>query len=114
MKKQINLKKYLQSGITLLKKNEPVVLTIIFLGILADIFLISGSSDPKIFGILGLYVISIRLYKLRSRLTFIVSLLLLGIMFVEYVFSGPSANTEKAAVWLVFFIAIGIIQQWRE
>ena len=114
MKKQINFNRYLQNGITFLKRNKPVVLTVIFLGILSDIFLLFGSSDTRIFGILGLYVISILLYKLKSRLTFTVSLFLLGIMFFEFLFFGPSANTEKAAVWLFFFLGIGIIQGWRE
>ena len=114
MKKRISFNRYLQNSIAFLKRNKPVVLTVIFLGILADVFLISGSSDARIFGILLLYVISIRLYKLRSRITFIVSLFLLGIMFVEFLLFGSSANTEKAAVWLVFFIASGIVQQWNE
>lgn len=114
MSKQINFNKYLQNGIAFLKRNKPVVLTVIFLGILADIFIVSGSSDFRIFGILFFYIISIRLYKLKSRLTFTASLMLLGIMFVEFLLFGFSANTEKAAVWLFFFLGIGIIQQWRE
>ena len=103
-----------QNAVAFLKRNKTVVLTVIFLGILADILLISGSSDARIFGILFFYIVSIHIYKLKSRLTFIVSLMLLGIMFVEFILSGPSANTEKAAVWLVLFMAVGIIQQWRE
>lgn len=114
MEKQINFNRYLQSGMAFLKRNKPVVLTIIFLGILADIFITSGSSDSRIFGILFFYIISVWLYKLKSRLTFTVSLLLLGIMFVEFILSGSSANTEKATVWLFFFLGIGIIQGWRE
>lgn len=100
--------------IIFLKKNKPVVLTLIFLAIIADIIFISGSSDLRIFGILGLYVAAISFYKLKSRLTFLLSLVLLGVMFVEFLFTRTSESTEKAAVWLVLFLFIGIIQQWRE
>jgi len=95
-------------------KNKPVFLTIIVLAVLADILLIPQSSDIRIFLTLGLYGISIMLYKLTGRYTFLFCLVLLGIMFIEFLFTSTSESTEKAAVWLYLFLAIGIIQKLRE
>ena len=114
MIRKISGKKYFNNGLLLLKKNKSVVLSVILLGILADIFFVSGSSDLRIFSIITFYVISIWLYRLKSRITFLLCLMLLGLMFIEFLLSGASERTEKAAVWLVLFLAIGIIQQWRE
>ena len=95
-------------------QNKPVFLTIIVLAVLADILLIPQSSDIRIFLILGLYGISIMLYKLTGRYTFLFCLVLLGIMYIEFLFTGTSQATEKAAVWLYLFLAIGIVQKLRE
>lgn len=114
MIRKISGKKYFNSGLLLFRKNKLVVLTILLLGVVGDIFFISGSSDLRIFSIITLYVIGIWLYKLNSRIIFLLCLVLLGIMFIEFLLSGTSERTEKAAVWLVLFLAIGIIQQWRE
>ncbi len=114
MIKKILDSRYGKKGVLWFKNNKPVVLSVIFLGIIADTLLIKGNSDLRIFGILGLYVAAISFYKLKSRLTFLLGLVLLGVMLVEFIFTGTSESTEKAAVWLVFFLLIGIIQQWRE
>ncbi|MEK7502017.1 MAG: hypothetical protein AAB609_00665 [Patescibacteria group bacterium] len=95
-------------------KNKPVLLTIVVLAVLADILLIPESSDIRIFITLGLYGISIMLYKLAGRYAFLFCLVLLGIMYIEFLFTGTSPATEKAAVWIFFFLLIGIIQQWKE
>jgi len=105
---------YGKKSLLFFRNNKPVVLPIIFLGILADILFIKGNSDLRIFGILGLYVAAAFLYKFKSRLTFLLALVLLGVMFAEFIFTGTSESTEKAAVWLFFFLLIGIIQQWKE
>ncbi len=93
---------------------KDVVLATIFLSIVADILLISDSLDFRIYGILFLYILSILFYRLSSKTTFRLSLILFGIMFLKFIFSGTSSETEKAAVWIFFFLAIGIIQQFRE
>lgn len=111
---KMKVRKYFKSLLLLLRKNKEVILTIILLTIPADIFLMKGSSDFRIFGILGLYIASILFYRLRSRLTFSFSLVLLGGMFVSFIFNGTSESTEKAAVWLFFFLLTGIIQQLKE
>lgn len=114
MIKKILNSAYGKKSVLWFKNNKPVVLSVIFLGILADTLFIKGNSDLRIFGFLGVYVAAISFYKLKSRLTFLLGLVLLGAMFVEFIFTGTSESTEKTAVWLVFFLLIGIIQQWRE
>jgi hypothetical protein len=104
----------MNKGIWFLKKNKPVVITLIFLAIFADIIFITGNSDIRIFGILGTYIMAVFFYKLKSRLTLLFGLALLGIMYIEFLFTRTSESTENAAVWLYLFLAIGIIQKLRE
>lgn len=109
--KKINnkyIKKILFNG------NKNVFLTTIFLGVFGDIFFLSGSSDSFIFGILGVSLMTIYFYKLSSRIIFIFCLLLLGVMFVQFVVGNTSAVTEKTAVWWFLFTVIGIFRQWTE
>ncbi|MFZ5845156.1 MAG: hypothetical protein ACOY0S_01670 [Patescibacteria group bacterium] len=97
-----------------LKTNQLLVLTLLFLVPLADSLSSGKSSDLLIFGILALYFLFSRIYKISSKITFYFCLSLLGVMFVEFLLLGPAPKTEKAAVWLVLFLLLGIIQQWRE
>ena len=93
---------------------KAVVLATIFLSIIADILIVADGSDFRIYGILALYILGILFYKLNSSTTFRLALVLLALMFIEFIFTGTSQKTEKAAVWLFFFVAIGIIQQFKE
>lgn len=93
---------------------KPYILCTVFLALIADIFLLVGNSDLRFFGISLLFLISAIFYRFSSKLTFILCLVLLGIMYVSFLISGPSALTEKVAVWLVLFMIVGIIQQWNE
>ncbi len=97
-----------------LKENKKTVLTLLVTVIFADIIFLNKSSDLIIFSVLILYSVAIKIFNLKSRLAFFISLFLLVMMFSSYLFSGTSVSTEKAAVWLILFLAIGIIQQWRE
>ncbi|MBI3380148.1 hypothetical protein HY029_05325 [Candidatus Gottesmanbacteria bacterium] len=100
--------------LNILQQYKQVILTAIFLGICADILFLKESSDLRIFTILGIYIASISFFKLSSRFTFILCLLVLAIMYVEFLLTGPSENTEKAAVWLFFLIGTGVVQQLKE
>lgn len=97
-----------------LRQYKQVVLTIVFLGICADILFLKESSDFRIFALLGIYIASIVIYRLSSRFTFILSLFVLVIMYIEFLLTGTSENTEKAAVWLFFLMGTGAVQQFRE
>lgn len=97
-----------------LKENKKTVLTLFVVAIFGDILFLNKSSDLIIFGILILSVFFIKIFELKSKLTFLLCLALLTTMFFNYLFTGTSASTEKAAVWLVLFLIVGVIQQWRE
>ena len=98
----------------LLKKNKLLLIMVIVSLILSDILFMFGSSDIRIFTFLTLYVFISFLYKSKHRLTFSLCLVFLAVLFAEFIESGTSEKTEEAAVWLVLFLAVGIIQQWRE
>lgn len=97
-----------------LRENKKTVLTLFVVAIFADIFFLNKSSDLIIFSILVLYLFFIKIFELKSKLTFLLSLVLLTVMFFDYLLTGTSVSTEKAAVWLILFLIIGVIQQWRE
>lgn len=97
-----------------LKENKKIVLALLVVSIFVDIFFVKTSSDIVIFGILLLYGIFIKMFQIKSRRTFFLCLALLVAMFINFLFTGTSIPTEKAAVWLVLFMALGIFQQWRE
>ncbi len=91
-----------------------IFLLLIF-GLLArDIFVLSSQSDVKYFGITILFYIIALFYGWKSRFTFIICLLLLLIMYVKFLQTGPSITTEKTAVWLFLFMVVGMLQQWKE
>lgn len=112
---QTSLKKVLgKKTNAILDAKIPFLLTVVAAGILADIFFIPGSSDLRIFSILILYWLTTKIHNLKSQFTFYVDLGLLILTYIEYILSGPSAETEKAAVWFVLFLLIGIIAKWKE
>lgn len=95
-------------------KNQLIILPILFLALFLDIFALVGVSDIRFFGITGIFLISVFLYQIDSKFTFILCLLLLIIMYISFLSSGPSVFTEKVAVWIVLFLIVGILQQWYE
>lgn len=72
------------------------------------------SSDFVIFSALLCYGFFIKIFRIKSTVTFLLCLGLLALMSIEYLFTGASISTEKVAVWLILFFGIGVIQQWRE
>ena len=101
-------------AILVLKKNKSLLIMAIAFLILSDILFLFGSSDIRIFIFLTLYVFISFLYKSKHRLTFLLCLVFLAVLFAEFIKSGASEKTEEAAVWLVLFLVVGIIQQWKE
>lgn len=97
-----------------LRENKKIVLVLLAVYIFVDIFFVKASYDLVIFGILLLYAIFVKILQIKSKLTFLFCLGLLTIMSVNYFLSSASVSTEKAAVWLILFLVIGVIQQWKE
>lgn len=100
--------------VTFLKENERTVLSFFIAAISADILFLEKSSDYFTFGVLILYLFFMKIFRIKSKSTFLLCLVLLSIMFIGYLFTGASIQTEKAAVWLVLFLIVGVIQQCRE
>lgn len=100
--------------ILFLRDNKKTVLSFMVAIIFTDIFFLKVASDLISYGVLFFYLFFVKIFFLKSRATFLFSLSFLIIMFFSYLFSGFSVPTEKAAVWLVLFLVVGIIQQWRE
>lgn len=107
-------KLYIKNVRTFFEANKITVLSIIFFAIISDIIFFTQSSDIIFFGMLGLYLITVFIYKLKSKLTFLFCLVLLSVMYLQFIFTGTSLTTEKTAVWLFLFTAMGILQQLRE
>lgn len=113
MKFHIKSKK-IESMTYFLKENKTTLLTLFVVFIFADIFFANRSSDLVIITILLLYGILIKTFHIKSRFTFLLCLALLMAMSIDYLLTSASISTEKAAVWLILFLGIGAIQQWRE
>lgn len=97
-----------------LKNNKKTVLTLLLVFILGDVFFVDTSSDFVILGILLLYAIFIKIFRISSKLTFLLCFGLLATMSVNYLLTQASISTEKLAVWFILFLIIGTIQQWLE
>lgn len=97
-----------------IKNNKSSVLTVLFISVFVDVVLIQEDSDLLTFPVLAFYITAIRFYKLKSNVTFLFCLCLLLIMFISFLLSGTSLKTEKTAVLIILFTAIGIGQQWKE
>lgn len=97
-----------------LRKNKKTFLTLFTVFIVVESLSQRLSSDVVIFSALLLYGILIKIFQIKSAFTFLLCLLLLVEMSIGYLLTGASISTEKAAVWLILFFGIGVIQQWKE
>ena len=111
---KVSTSKKLKKIESFLRENKNTVLALVTISIFVDIFFVKVSSDIVIFGTLLLYGIFIKMFQIKSRRTFLLCLALLTAMFINFLFTGSSIPTEKAAVWFILFMALGIFQQWRE
>lgn len=94
-----------------LRNNKPAVITFISLIIVGYVSFLETESDLITLEILGLYIFAVYFYKLKSKTTFSFCFFILILLFIEFVVTGASVNTEKPAVLLYFFLAIGILQE---
>lgn len=106
--------KNIEKIISFLRENKRTVLTLFVVFIVAESLSKRLSSDFVIFGGLLIYGIFINIFQIKSTFTFLLCLGFLVLMSIGYLFTGASISTEKAAVWLILFLGIGVMQQWRE
>ncbi len=111
---KISLHEGVKNSIFFLIKNKSTVLILLWVFVFSNILFEKTSSDFVIFSVLLFYVIFIKIFKINSKLTFLFCLGLLVLMSVDYFFTQASISTEKAAVWLVLFLVVGVIQGWKE
>lgn len=76
---------------------------------LIDIFKIQLTNDVIYLVIIGIWIIILRLYKLTSKTSFILALLLLIMPPIMLSFRDE-ATAEKAAIWAYIFLVAGTIQ----
>ena len=103
--------------------HKSFYLVLIFLLFLGDIFLFKESSDIRIFGLLLVYALFIKIHKPKSSTTLFFSLILLVLAYIQFIFSNTSyflnpdtaaPTSERTAVWSFLVFVVGIIQQWKE
>lgn len=99
--------------LSVLRQSRQIVLTTVCLSVVADVIARAKSSDIRIFGILGAFILCLWIYKLSSIFIFKLCILLLVMMLAAFIL-GNSPSTEKAAVWFFLFLGMGIIRQWKE
>lgn len=120
IKFKVQISKQLSSSIDYINKyfftdkNKPIFIILFLLALIGDIFFTSTNSDLTFFGLTLLLVLIILFYKIKSRYTFMLCLILLMIMYYMFLTQGTSVQTEKVAVWIVLFMAVGIGKQWFE
>ncbi|MEK7577101.1 MAG: hypothetical protein AAB492_00600 [Patescibacteria group bacterium] len=95
-------------------ENQLTFLAFVSILIVAEVFVFPISKDVRLFGGLFLYWFFARTGKLTSVRVFQVCFVLLVVMAISYLVSSASISTERFAVWLVLFMALGLIAQWRE
>jgi FkbM family methyltransferase len=94
--------------------SKPYAIIAFYLLILSNAIFVEQPSDFIFFGLLFLYIVLAIFYKLKSNITFLLCLILLGIMYCEFLLYGPAQKTEKSSVWIFLFLIVGIVQQWIE
>lgn len=114
MKFRLIMSKNIEKIILSLKENKKTVLTLFIVFIVVESLSKRLSSDFVIFSALLLYGLFIKIFRIKSTFTFLLCLLFLVEMSIGYLLTGASISTEKAAVWVILFLGIGVIQQWRE
>jgi len=86
---------------------------IIIFVVLIDIFIIQLTNDTVYLVIIGLWIATLRAYKIDSRTTFILALILLIIPPI-FLFLKDGATAEKAAIWAYIFLIAGVVQSLME
>ena len=101
----ISLRQFLK---TFIFRKHIIILTG-FCGIVFDIFVADFTSDLLIILLIGLWILSIQLYKLEARVSATGALICLVICPFLLIFD-KELIAEKATIWAYIFLAIGIGQ----
>lgn len=90
-------------------------LPVIFLfGLLADLFYFKVGSDFRLFPLLVLWILVLRIYRFRSDMTFKLALLFLSLLFVSFIVKRESFINERISTWIYVILVLGVVQQFLE
>ncbi|OQA93424.1 MAG: hypothetical protein BWY24_00442 [Microgenomates group bacterium ADurb.Bin219] len=84
-----------------------------FLGILLEIFIITSTLDSIILFLTGMWVIVVRMFRFKAKISMIGSLCYLSICPFLLIYK-KDLWAEKTANWAYLFLAIGVIQMFVE
>jgi hypothetical protein len=88
-----------------------IVLGMYIVGVLVDLFVFEDPSDIRYLLLVVVWLVGTKMYRYSSRMTFMVCLGLVGVMFVFFVGDPESKIAERAAVWLYLMMLVGLLQQ---
>ena len=90
------------------------LLTLFFVGVALDVFFLTVSLDVFLFLLIFLWILVSKLYTYKSTATFKVTLFFALLLFVLFVLTPGQTSLERLSTWIFLFLAVGIIQQWKE
>lgn len=98
-----------------------LLLMVFFIGFIADIFFIvpiqsykDWGSDARLFILLILWIIVVKVSRFTSIATFRLTLLFLAVLSFLFIFFREYHSTERVASWVYIYLATGVIQQLFE
>ncbi len=97
-----------------LQQNKKTLLALFISFLFVESFFKETNSDFILFSSLFAYFVFVKVFRINSRVTFSLCLILLIGMSFSYLFIDKTFPTEKMAVWMILFLFIGMIQQWKE
>lgn len=113
MLKNLFSKTWFYFTLKLLRRLRFFLITIFFIGVIVDIFS-NVNSDMSLLLLCALWILAIKLFNFKSATTFIVTLAFLVALFFFFLISPDQKSIERAATWIFLFLALGIVQQFRE
>jgi hypothetical protein len=96
------------------KTTRNIVIGIFFLGLSLDLFYFPAASDFRYALLIFLWWVAIYMFKLKSRVTFLLAAALICMLFIFYLFAKDSPIMERMATWVYLLGVFGIIQQFFE
>jgi len=113
MLKNLFSKTWFYFSLKLLRRFRFFLIAIFFIGVIVDIFL-NANSDMSLLLLCALWILVINLFNFKSATTFKVSLAFLVTLFFFFLISPDQKPIERVATWIFLFLALGIVQQFRE
>ena len=95
-------------------KIRSALLVLFFVGVALDVFFLKVSSDLFLFLLIFLWILVSKVYGYKSTATFKVTLFFVLLLLALFIITPGQTSSERISTWIYLFLAVGIIQQWRE